>query len=74
MTLWKGDRANETLTTGVVATNDDECHSNRNNLPNPDAVIIERIPYLDNFYHADVKTQREFIQMVLQVQILLLKT
>lgn len=58
VTLWKGDRASETLTTGVVATNDDECHSNRNNLPDPDAVIIERIPYLDNFYHADVKTQK----------------
>ena len=58
VTLWKGDRANETLTTGVVAINDDKCHSNRNNLPNPDAVIIERIPHLDNFYHADVKTQK----------------
>lgn len=58
VTLWYGDRANETLTTGVVATNDDKCHSNRYNLPNPDAVIIERIPLLDNFYHADVKTQK----------------
>lgn len=58
VTLWKGDRATDTLYDGGrVAHNDDKCHNN-NDLPDSDAVIIERIPLLDNFYHTDVTTKK----------------
>ena len=58
VTFWKGDRsANILYDGGRVAHNDNNCH-NISDLPDSDAIIIERIPLLDNFYHKDVKTQK----------------